>query len=49
MVEQRLVHLENIIDQAKNTIGGSICARAVQHTTIHHPAALAMEDMPLGC
>lgn len=47
-MEQRLVYLENIIDQAKNTIVGGDCARAAQHCTIHHAAALAMGDMPVG-
>lgn len=43
VIEQRLVYLEGIIDQAKNTE-----RRAVQHTTIHHAAALAREDMHVG-
>lgn len=48
VMEQRLVYLENIIDQAKTTIVGGDCARAAQHTTVYHAAALAMEDMPVG-
>lgn len=48
VVEQRLLYLENVIDQAKNTIVGGDCARAVQHTTTFHPAAIAMEDMLVG-
>ena len=46
--QQRLVHLENIIDNAKNTVVGGGCARAAQHSTIFHAAALAMEDMQVG-
>ena len=46
--EQRILYLENIIDAAKNTVVGGDCARAVQHSTIHHPAALALENVPVG-
>lgn len=46
--EQRLIYLENVIDEAKTTIVGGDCARAVQHTTTFHPAASAMEDMQVG-
>lgn len=46
--EQRLVYLEQIIDRAKDTIVGGDCARAAQHTTIHHAAALTLQDMPVG-
>lgn len=48
VVEQRLVYLEEIIDAAKETITGGDCARAMQHTTIFHAPALAMEDMLVG-
>ena len=43
--EKPLIVFQNI-GQARNTIYGDVCARAVS-TTYH--AALAMEDMPLGC
>ena len=46
--QQRLVYLEELIDQAKDTIVGGDCARAAQHSTIHHVAALALQDMPVG-
>lgn len=46
--EQRIIYLEGLIDQAKDTIMGGDCARAAQHSTIHHPTALAMEDMVVG-
>lgn len=48
VVEQRLVYLEGIIDQAKDSIVGGDCARSAQHSTTHHAAALAMENMPVG-
>jgi hypothetical protein len=48
VVEQRLVYLEEIIDAAKDTITGGDCARAAQHTTIHHAAALARDDILVG-
>jgi transposase len=48
VVEQRLVYLEGIVDQAMNTIVGGDCARAVQHTSVHHPAALGMDNMQVG-
>lgn len=48
VIEQRLVYLEAIIDEAKDTIVGGDCARAAQRTTAHHAAALAMNDMPVG-
>lgn len=48
VVEQRLVYLEGLVDQAMNTIVGGDCARAVQHTSVHHPAALRMENMQVG-
>lgn len=46
--QQRLVHLENLIDDAKETVTGGDCARAAQHTTSFHTAALAMDDMEVG-
>jgi hypothetical protein len=48
VIEQRLVYLEEIIDAAKDTITGGDCARAAQHTTIHHAAALARDDILVG-
>jgi hypothetical protein len=48
VVEQRLVYLEEIIDAAKDTITGGDCARAAQHTTIDHAAALARDDILVG-
>lgn len=48
VVEQRLTYLERIIDEAKDTVVGGDCSRAAQHTTIHHVAALAMQDMRVG-
>lgn len=48
LMEQRLVYLEEIIDQAKNTVAGGDCARAVQHCSIHQAVALAMNNMPVG-
>lgn len=48
VVEQRLLYLESLIDQARDTITGGDCARAAQHTTVHHAAALAMQDMLVG-
>lgn len=48
VMEQRLVYLENIVDEAKNTIAGGDCARAVQHSSTFHGPALALEDMPVG-
>ena len=47
-MEQRLVYLESVIDEAKNSITGGDCARAAQHSTVFHGKALAMEDMPAG-
>lgn len=46
--EQRLVYLENIIDQAKNTIVGGDCARSAQHATSFNGAVLALDDMRVG-
>lgn len=46
--EQRLQYLEQIIDSSKDTIMGGDCARAAQHTTTFHAAALALEDLPVG-
>lgn len=46
--EQRIIYLEGLIDQAKDTVMGGDCARAAQHTTVHHAAALAMQDMQTG-
>lgn len=48
VAEQRLLYLEELIDQAKDTIVGGDCARAAQHTTVHHAAALALQNMPVG-
>lgn len=48
VMEQRLVYLEEIIDEAKNTIVGGDCARATQHTTSFHATAIALEDMEPG-
>lgn len=48
VIEQRLVYLEQIIDDAKNSIVGGDCARAAQHSTIHHATAIALGDMPVG-
>ena len=48
VVEQRLVYLEEIIDAAKETVVGGDCARAAQHSAVHHAAALAMQDMQVG-
>ena len=46
--EQRLVYLEEVIDEAKGIIVGGDCGRAAQHTTVYHAAALGMEDMQVG-
>lgn len=46
--EQRLVYLERVIDQAKATITGGDCARAVQHTSTFHGIVLNMNDMQMG-
>lgn len=46
--EQRLQYLEEIIDISKETIMGGDCARAAQHSTTFHAAALALEEMPVG-
>lgn len=48
VIEQRLQYLEGIIDEAKQTIVGGDCARAAQHSTIHHATALAQENMAVG-
>lgn len=48
VMEQRLIYLEEHIDYAKNTIVGGDCARAVQHTTTFHGAALALDNMDAG-
>jgi hypothetical protein len=36
VIEQRLVYLEEIIDAGKRYYYRGDCARAAQHTTIHH-------------
>lgn len=41
------VYLENIVDQAKNTIAGDDCARALQHSSTLDGADLALEDFLL--
>lgn len=46
--EQRLLYLEEIINQAQLTIVGGDCARAVQHTTTFHVDALALNNMSVG-
>jgi hypothetical protein len=46
--EQRLVYLEQGVDQAKLLISGGDCARAAQHSTAFHMNALALNDMPVG-
>lgn len=48
VTEQRIQYLMNVIDGAKGSIQAVDCARAVQHSTALHPAALAMEDMNVG-
>ena len=46
--EQRILYMEGIIEEAKNTVVGGDCARAVQHCSVHQAAALLMEDMQVG-
>lgn len=46
--EQRLIYLERIVDEAKNTIVGGDCARSTQHAISFNAAVLANEDMPVG-
>ena len=48
VVEQRLQHLEEVIDVAKETVTGGDCTRAAQHSTVHHGAALALANMVVG-
>ncbi len=46
--KQRLVYLENIVDQAKDKIVADDCANAIRHTKSFHSAAIAMDDMCEG-
>ena len=48
IAEQRMQYLERIVIEAKNTIMGGDCARAVQHTTTHYATILNMEDVQVG-
>lgn len=45
---QRVAYLEDAIDRAIAMITPNDCARAVQHSTIFHSDALAMNDMSVG-
>lgn len=46
--EQRLVYVENLIDEALLTVTGQNCVHAVQHSTSFFAAALNTEDMQVG-
>lgn len=46
--EQRLQYLEAAIDAAQATVTNGNCARAVQHSTTFHQAALELQDMAVG-
>lgn len=48
LMEQRLQYLEDAIDSAKDSITGGDCARAVQHSSTFHHAALMLNDMRVG-
>lgn len=49
VIQQKLVYLENIVDEAINTIARGDCARTVQHSSTFHAPALALEDMDNNC
>ena len=46
--EQRLLYVENLIDEAFLTITGQDCVNAVQHSNAFFAAVLNMEDMEVG-
>lgn len=46
--EQRLVYLEGLVNEAKNSITAGDCARAAQHASSFFNSALDMEDMNVG-
>ena len=48
MGEQRLVYLENIVQESVNGLSDQLCSRAHQHTTAFHSKAMNLEDMSVG-
>ena len=48
MGEQRLVYLENIVQESINGLSDQLRSRAHQHTTAFHSKAMNFEDMSVG-
>jgi transposase len=46
--EQRLLYLENIIENSKLRVTDNHCVRAYQHTTTFHGDIMALLDVPVG-
>ena len=48
MGEQRLVYLENIVQESINGLSDQLRSRAHQRTTAFHSEAINLEDMSVG-
>lgn len=48
VIDQRMVYLEQLVDQAKATITGGDCSQAIQHCSTFYSDVLANIDMPVG-
>ena len=48
VVEQRLVHLEQLVNGAMATVTGGDCTRATQHASSFYGPAMALMDMNVG-
>lgn len=48
VMEQRMVYLELLIQNALREVTTADCTRSIQHSVTFHPLALGMMDMPVG-
>lgn len=48
VMEQRLVYLELLIQNALGEVTTADCTRSIQHSVTFHPLALGLMDMPVG-